>query len=306
MIFLVKETRIINREKGYEFIQENDTGRTLAIHRATGTVLDTVNVTLPVGSKIYTPEQQEAYRRYKAIKEHSNALGRFFFAHQRETFTHISPESATRLIYLNTFAGFNSNQLMRTTRTPLKYTDLPKVLGLSVSTVSRFLKEVSPDYIEIDEEGRIFTNRDIFIRGRLTSNGEPFQKIYINNVRRLYQGVPRRRDRQLGYIFKLLPYINVEYNLLCTNPMETILEEVDLISVADFCDMVGYDVRHVNKLLKIYSNLLFEVDGRMERFCAIAYDGVTKEEARILVNPHILYSGKDYSRVEILGAFCVD
>lgn len=236
----------------------------------------------------------------------NDTLGYFYFARQQEQFTHISPESVSRLIYLNTYMSFNGNKLMLTERTPMKRSDLSKVLGLSASTVSRFWKEVSPAYIVEQKDGLVFANHDVFIRGSLSKTSERFQKFYIDGVRRLYNSVPRANDRQLGYLFKLLPHINIEYNLICRNPLEKDIERVELVSLADFCNMVGFDVAHVSKLLRIYSNIRFDVGGRTERFCAIAYDGVHKSGAKIIVNPHILYSGSDYSKVEVLGVFCTD
>lgn len=64
------------------------------------------------------------------------------------------------------------------------------------------------------------------------------------------------------------------------------------------------DVLHINKLLAIYRDVRFDADGRQERFCAIAYDGINKAGAKICINPHILYCGSNYKQVEILGAFC--
>ncbi len=271
-----------------------------------------MQVVLPSGSISYTPEQQEAYRerkeREKAKKIQrgcNDALGYFYFANQQEPFKCISPESVTRLIYLNTFVGYD-NKLMLSERKPMTRADLPSVLHLSTSTVIRFLREVSPAYIVEKEDGLIFANRDIFIKGAIPKSADRYQKIYIDGVRRLYNSVPRQNDRQLGYLFKLLPYINIEYNLICRNPFETDIDKIELISLAEFCALVGYDVAHINKLLKIYNSLLFDVGGRMERFCAIAYDGVHKSGAKIFVNPHILYSGSDYQKVEVLGVFCTD
>lgn len=197
---------------------------------------------------------------------------------------------------------------MLSERTPMKRKDLCEVLHLSKSTVWRFLQEVCPAYIYEQDSGLIFSNSIIFKRGKIKPTQEyiRYQKFYINGIRRLYEATERSNHRQLGYLFKLLPFINIEYNLLCYNPLETDIEKLELISIADFCNMIGYDIAHLNKLLFIYRNILFDVGGRRERFCAITYDGVNRNNAKICINPHILYSGSDYNKVEILGAFYKD
>ena len=309
----------MKERKGYEFVNDESTGKILAVQQATGAVLDTVAIIVPVGSITYTPEQQEEYKRRKELERRleeakalrrlqrgcNDPLGYFYFVQKQAPFSNLSPESLTRLVYLNTYMNYE-NKLMFSERTPIKSADLPALLGVSASTVSRFLKEVCPAYLTEQEDGLIFTNNNIFKRGRLGKGTEAHQKFYIEGIRKLYNTSARRNDRQLGYLFKLLPYINIEYNLICRNPLETDIKKIELISVAEFCEMVGYDVAHVNKLLKIYNSILFDVDGHLERFCAIAYDGIHQENAKIIINPHILYSGSDYKKVEVLGVFCTD
>ena len=102
----------------------------------------------------------------------------------------------------------------------------------------------------------------------------------------------------------MLPYINIEFNLLCYNPLETELEKVQLMSLADFCAEIDYNVSNLNRLMQIYRKLRFEVNGIQERFCSFSYDGIDRTQSTIAVNPHVLYNGSDYRKVEVLGAFC--
>lgn len=305
--------KISNQLKGYEYYTDTTTGQLMAVQRSTGEIRGAVNTNLPEGSKVYTPESQEAYRKWKERENRrqirrlqSEELGKFIFVLSDERFERIAPETVTRLIYLNTFLWWNDNRLMLSQRTQMQRKDLARVLMVSNATVSRFWKEVSPQYIIEAEDGLVFTNEYIFKRGRLKQKNEysQYQKIYIDGVRKLYETTDKRNHRQLGYLFKLLPFINVEFNLLCFNPLETELEKVELLSVSEFCMLIGFDVKHFNKLFSIYRDVCFNVNGRQERFCAITYDGINKSDAKICINPHILYSGSDYNRVEILGAFC--
>ncbi|MGN0394923.1 MAG: hypothetical protein ACI4EF_06135 [Coprococcus sp.] len=110
----------------------------------------------------------------------------------------------------------------------------------------------------------------------------------------------------LGYIFKMLPYINLEYNVLCKNPLEQNLENIEFMSLAEFCHAIDYDISQLSRLLKIYKSLTFEVKTKQERFCAFVYDGLDRGSARIFINPHILYNGSSYSQVKVLGKFCTE
>ena len=282
------------------------------MNKNTGEALETDTVCIPKGSIIYTPVQQEAYRRKMKNRQESyfrrknnEPLGNFFFIPLEECFNDISPETVTRLIYLNTFTKYNSSQLMLTQRTPMKVTDLTFVLNVSKSTVIRFLEEACPYYLTIQGDNLIFTNREIFKKGCF-KRGEEYtehQKFYIDSVRQLYKSTPISNHKHLGYLFKLIPFINIEYNIICHNALETDLEKISLMSMKDFCVKINYDVSHLNRLLDIYRNIYFEVDGHRERFCSITYDGISKQNAKIFINPHILYCGSNYEKVKILGAF---
>lgn len=264
---------------------------------------------MPVGTISYTPESQEAYSERKE-NEKKRYMCRsdnpFYFIPTDEQFDGIAPETVTRLIYLNTFVGYDNNRLMLTERTPMKRKDLSSVLGLSKATISRFWKEVYSAYIIEKDGGLIFSNSDVFVRGRISSRKDHilYQKVYIDGVRKLYESTDKNNHRQLGYLFKLLPFINIEYNLLCYNPLETELDKVELVSLADFCSLIDYDITHLSRLLSVYKSAHFDVNGHRERFCAIIYDGLDRSNAKICINPHILYSGTNYNQVEVLGAFC--
>lgn len=299
--------------QGYDYFTDERTGKRVAVSIATGEVYDTITRETPVGTIFYTPEQQQAYEERKiaeAKKEMSRMcnkpLGNFFFVLSNEQFNNIPPESVARLIFLSTFSRYKDKRLMITERTPMQYRDLPQILKLSESTVSRFWSKVCPKYITEDENGLILSRGIMFQKGRLKSTPEHsrYQRFYINSVRKLYNSTDKRYHKHLGYIFKLLPFVNIEYNLICHNPLETELDEIDLLSVADFCKLIGHDVAHVNKLLEIYRNLCFDVNGTQEKFCVITYDGINKAGAKICINPHILYSGSNYEQVKIIGTFC--
>lgn len=291
--------------KNYQY-QDN-----IAINTNTGEILDTMTVTVPIGSHIYTPEQQEAHNKQqeillnRTIRENANReLGNFFFVHNNSNFSDISPATLTRLIYLNTYLDYENNQLMLGKNVPMYRKDLINILGISKAATSRFWNEVSPEYITESEIGLIFTNNNFFLRGKLDKSQKSdfyrYRKFFINGVRKLYKSTDTSNHKHLGYIFKMLPYINIEYNVLCYNPLETYYEKISLMTLKDFCEIIGYNVNNIGRLLSIYKHIRFH-DG--ERFCKFVNDGINRIESEIFINPRVLYSGSDYRKVEVLGIF---
>lgn len=298
--------------EGYEYFK-NENGKTMAIEKATGEIIDTFWMCLPFGTQIKTPDgvtTQRSYLQQKTqnhLKRITNSdLGKFFFVSNQEEFKDLLPQTVTRLIYLNTFIHYGDNKLMKTERTPMEKSDLAKILGISKAAVTKFWKEVSPKYIAEKENNLIFTNTDVFIRRKLNQRGgfNPYQKFYMQGIRKLYEITAVTQHKHLGYVFKMLPYINLEFNVLCRNPLETDLERIEPLSLKDFCAEIGYDTSQINRLLNIYRKLTFDVKGKQENFCAFVFDGINRNKSKIFINPNVLYNGSNYQRVKILGMFC--
>ena len=304
-------------EQGYDYFTDGETGETLCVRRATGEVSNSITLTVPEGTYFKTPEQQEADRQRNeglqkkleqdAIRKEKNdnleALGKYFFAVCTD-FSELSDATLARLIYLTTFLTLDDGKLFRTQRTPMTEADLPDVMKLSQSTVDRFMKEVQ-DYIGVDSDGNLQIVSSAFQRGHLPKGQHiPMQRLYRDAIRRLYRTTPTSKHRYLGMFFKLLPYINQEYNVLCWNPEEDNIDDIDLMSPAEFCDLSGFKYTKFWKLKSELKNLTFDVDGKQELFCSFVDAGFGLGRVQIFVNPHILYNGFDYKNVEIVGKFC--
>ena len=285
---------------------------TYAVNANTGEVVNTISITAPIGSILYTPEQQEMYKRKKEIdriketkRRNTKELGGFYFILADNPFPDLAPETITKLIMLCSYLNFE-NKFMFTERTPMKKADIQRILQLSRSATYKFLQEVFPKYIIEEDDVLRLKNTEIILRGKINSDKKykQYQQFYINCVRKLYNSVSPRQHAQLGYIFKLLPYINIEYNIICSNPFENDLYMVQPLSVGEFCEKINYKKDNFAKLLKAYRQIVFPINGRKEYFVTYVSDGSHNRNMRFYVNPHIVYAGSNYSKVEILGAFC--
>lgn len=280
----------------------------IAINTNTGEILNTVTVVMPQGSRITTPAQREQYKEFLKQEEKRKLrraalkkLGDFYFLLVNDVFIDVSPESAVRLTVLYTFLNYDGD-LMLTQRQPMRKSDIAEVLHLSKATVFRFWKEVSPRYIE-EIDNKLVLKDDIAFRGRFTKEHKfkQHQQIYIDSVRNLYYATTSRRHKYLGNIFKLLPFINLEYNIICKNPFEVNPDKIEPLTISELCNEFGFDVSNFHRLIDVYYSINFEVDSHKERFTAFIYEGRDKSKMKVYVNPHILYVGSDYTKVEGLG-----
>ena len=281
-----------------------------------GEVLLGRTVTLKDGDTYRTREQREAYERLMRNKElnyfekmrrmagDSSSKEHFSFISQREEFKDLTPQAATRLIYLSTFTRYADNKLMKTKRSPMKMADLPEVLMLSKRTTERFVNEVlqtNPAYLEEDKDGELVIQKKIF-KHHLNNDGFHY-RFYNDGVRKLYDTVQNNNHAHLGYVFKMLPYINIDTNILCWNPYETAPEKIDKMTFREFAKQIGYDTNNIHKLYQIYHDLRFNTGQRYERFCKlIEGEAFIRGESYLCVNPRVLYGGRESERVKLLEA----
>lgn len=291
--------------KNYDYINN------FAVNKNTGEMLNTVTIIAPSGSRVETPEQRWQNKRGQGIaqsrklRETANKeLGKFFFVHNKTDFNDISPAALTRLIFLNTYLDYKNNQLMLRRDTPMHRKDLIKVLGIPKATMSRFWNEVNPKYIRETDNGLIFTNNDFFIRGYLNKSQKTdnamYRKFFVTGIRKLYKSTSISNHKHLGYIFQLLPYINIEYNIVCHNPLEQDYTKINPMTLQEFCSFIGYSINNIGRLLCTYKHIRFDGDGA---FCKFVNDGIDRNNSEIFINPHVLYGGSDYKKVEVLGIF---
>ena len=163
----------MNETQGYQILTDKK-GKQIAVETATGEVFDTFNAVLPVGSLIYTPEQQEDYKarkkkeqdEYLRSKRYGEKKPSYTFVMTTADFKNVSPANLTRLIYLSTYLSYHNSELRKGERHKITKNELPQILGISERTAQRFWREVCPQYISEDIDETLKLNPDVFSRGR--------------------------------------------------------------------------------------------------------------------------------------------
>ena len=89
--------------------------------------------------------------------------------------------------------------------------------------------------------------------------------------------------------------LKTEYNVLCENIFETAIERVHPLSIKAFCDIIRYDYSTVARLIKEYETLHINVNDFDEPVFEFIKEG---RQRIIFLNPHLVYSGKDYEKAE--------
>lgn len=268
--------------------------------------------TIREGSQILSPEEvkrrhdywEREQQRKQREKWRTNGQ-KYVFASVEHDYSILEPATLARLFYLSTYTGYERAKLCLTQKTPMRLQDLQDVLKLSARETINFLGAVEGKYVFKGEDDSLSIHPSLFVRGKLPV-GDRYQRFFIEATRELYKKSTPRSHKHLGYVFQMLQYVNVEYNVLCSNPLETELDCIQFMSLDEFCLRIGYAVEHRSRLARCYGRITFAVGDHEERFCSFVTNGTDLSTARIFVNPNVVYRGNRWDEVKILGKFCQD
>lgn len=222
----------------------------------------------------------------------------------------IRPASLTRLMYLSTFLCYDG--YLKDGRNAITKNMLILYLGVSKREYYRFWDEMSSSGLMCEADGKVYLNEDMFVKGSikkdkirdLSVQGKYITRIYIKAVRELYLTSTGQSVKTLSYLFRIMPYVNKEYNICCFNPLEEDLDQIQTMTLGDFADVVGYDRSKVDRLAKVLQRPTFEVGNKQKNAMRyVAAKDTTAEAYGMFINPRVYYAGSDWSKVEVLCAF---
>lgn len=211
----------------------------------------------------------------------------------------IQPDELTKLIYISTYMGYN-NRLMVSEDESMTKKQMREILRVSEDTFHKFYTSLTnTGILSEDIDKCLYLNTSIFKRGAIKDVKDidcNRTRLYIKSIRSLYTQAKISEHKMLSYLFQAIPFVNVNYNILCFNPLENDLQKVKPMIMKDFCVVIGYsqdnDRRLKTKLkgLRLQQLPVFSfVDNADGLFCYI--------------NPNVYYAGNKWEEVRVLGRF---
>lgn len=309
-----------------QFIQtELEDGSKVLINPSTGEVLDTSNQLVYVVTEEERKKRKEYFSKLnekelekKQISETYEKYGNFiWYVYELTTkmFPNIKPSYITRLIFLVTYMGYDG-MLRKSPNAPMKKRDLIYCLNIGEREYHNFMKCMSEN--QIIKEGLVehkdcyYVNNEVFAKGNVTGGdivsfakrNTYITRLYVDGIRRLYESATVRSHKTLSYLFRVIPFINREYNVVCFNPLETDKRKIQPMSLSQMAECLSYEQSNASRLYKILKEITFIVDNQRVR--AMRY--VTSEignydKYSVFINPKLYYAGSKWNEVEILGEF---
>ena len=308
---ILKWERTVDEESGMIIYTNPDNGERKEYYRTE----------VEYGTRMISPDEQkriQAAKDKREQREHQvkDKKDKFVFINSAIDFSNVPPAMVTRLIYLSTYAAYitqaeKDKVFDKSLGTPLvrngvhlQRKDLAKVLDISPRHAVNFVKSVCPQFVCEDDAGGLYLVKGFFARGGLKKKQFiQYQRIYNKGVRKLYEAAKRKYHAQLGYIFMMIPYINIEHNVLCWNPLEKDMEKVRPMTPKEFCTQIENSTKNLSRLMNQYKDITFDVDGKQEYFCKVMSEWNNQKNGIICVNPAVIYAGSDAHRLDIMKLF---
>lgn len=314
------------------FMEEKINYDTQLIDQNTGEVIP-----IQAGTKIISPDRQKQKQEYSIKANHTfteknekysatqELRGNFFVSLCQETelfHTEISEPTLGKLIYLATYIDANNcichdgnwdkqdNKYIRKS-IPMTKAEIQQVLKVSRQTFSPFWNECIDKSLIIENDGMYFISRKMFRfcnNNNVSTKKTRMIKVFKHAIRYMYENTDERSKKTLVYLYRLIPFINLTYNGLCSNPLETDKNKIQPLSLAQICKPFGIDRRNQIYFLKKLKKLRFidkqGIECSVIKYTWLYYD---KDMYWITINPQF-YSGyiSEESMVEMVKEFSIE
>lgn len=263
----------------------------------------------PEGALIITKQDRDNKKKQKEaelfngkVKHNSKKHGGFTFLRIENALNGINPATVGRLAYLSTYMEYGNQLLMRSKNHPMIKSDLPEVLLISRDTANKFFNECeNAGLIEAHGSEGLYMN-EIFFRDKTTDKNQI--KLYRTTIQQLYKRTLPKYIKNFGYVVQLVSHINREWNVVCHNPAEKESEKVRIMTMKELCKVIDYDYSHISRLNEALFGLAFNWNSRKQALCAsIEFTTEEGKQKGLIVNPHLIFAGTDFKKVEGYGMF---
>lgn len=247
-------------------------------------------------------KQKETTEFHEKVKHNSKKHGGFTFLRIENALNRINPATVGRLAYLSTYMEYGNQLLMRSKNRPMLKSDLPDVLLISRDTANKFYNESKNAGLIEDHGSEGLYMNEVFFRDQTTDKNQI--RLYRKTIQQLYKRTLPKYIKNFGYVVQLVSYINREWNVVCHNPLEKDSNMVQIMTMKELCETIDYDYSHISRLNEALFGLTFDWNGRKQALCAsIEFTTEEGKQKGLIVNPHLVFAGTDFKKVESYAMF---
>ena len=209
--------------------------------------------------------------------------GSFYFNFYNR-FNNVEGQFLFRFLYLCTYMNYD-NLLSNGSRL-LKEDDLFDILLLGKTECFKTKKYlIEKDLIKVNDNKTISVNSTFCKKGKINKTKSiEVVRMFNEAIQELYKKSRPKEHKRLALLIKLLSCINMKFNIVCKNPKEESIENVQPYTMPELCELLGYDKSNTSRLKRD----LFKLTINDELVIGIFEKGNGKA---IYVNPLLYYKG---------------
>jgi hypothetical protein len=238
---------------------------------------------------VFKLESTEALDRRRAAVYKKLDKRFFTFANMRtirELTDNLSNKHCGYVLMLQPYIQFETNVLITPgrTETPLSEKEIGATLGIrDKRTYSKILAELElDDVIECNLAGNYVINDRYHFRKKVGKESvDMLIKTFHTTVREL-----KLKPAEMGVLYKLLPYVHYETNLICEDPFELDPANVRFLNANQIAEKGGISRQKVAEVIKALDKAGAIAQVQRKLFKQLGGD---KREALVILNPYIFY-----------------
>lgn len=177
--------------------------------------------------------------------------------------------------------------------------DLLKISETDWKRTRKYL--VDNKLLKFSGKGRnkeFYLNTDICLKGELSSKTINTKllgvtRVFTHSYTYMYDNLENKERNTLFYLARLLPHVNVEYNIICSNPFEEDENKIEPLSVGQMCNYMEIEPRNFSRVMSKLGKL--KVNGKCVLCKVIADDSVC-----YIMNPALFYQGNNRDSLRLI------
>lgn len=201
-----------------------------------------------------------------------------------------------KFIFLCTYISKNNVLKLGDNNTYITKKNMRELLPVSKNIFFKFYKKVMESGLLILKDKHYYIDKKYSTKQQSKTNKKStnYTRLYKKQIRELL--INEKFTRALSNIFKMLPYINYTYNILCENPECDDINLINPLKAPEICKKIKYDhsnpMRLINKLMSYKINneqiLIFTEIPTINKKCYIINPKLVYKKANLQVFEKLL------------------
>ena len=254
----------------------------------------------------YTDKQKEYFKSKAVLSEHEKENGGFVFLFYKtlqninEYLPNLNKSDLTRLLYLTTYVSYEDNKIVYDNGRKIDDNELMKLIKYgSKKRFNEFInKLIENKYISICDEGYYYLSYKICKYGKLNKSIKNsdinYMRLFRKTIRDLFDNCEARQLGRLSIIYEILPFVSLERNTVCHNPLENNVDDLIPMSLKELCNKLGY--AHEQR----FRQMLYDCKLNDRYVFGFFMTDGDKSNMKVVINPKIMCAG-DYDSLQYIN-----